>query len=95
MTTFYSYGEVGNRRQGEIIRGLGTPQHIVPPDVTELAKAVVRELRESERPSYPVKNEGHEIGASIDQAVGAHLGAHGLSLYINQFIINKLTHVYE
>ena len=55
LTTFTSYGEVGNRRQGEIIRGLGTPQHTVPPDVTELAKAVVREMRESE---HPVKNEG-------------------------------------
>lgn len=57
LTTFYSYGEVGNRRQGEIIRGLGTPQHTTPTDVTELAKAVARELRESERPSYPAKNE--------------------------------------
>ncbi|MGC1951186.1 MAG: site-specific integrase [Gammaproteobacteria bacterium] len=57
LTTFNSYGEVGNRRQGEIIRGLGTPQHTVPPNVTELAKALVRELRESERPIYQVKNE--------------------------------------
>lgn len=47
LTTFYSYGEVGNRRQGEIIRGLATPQHTVPPDVAELAKALVRELRDS------------------------------------------------
>ena len=57
LTTFYSYGEVGNRRQGEIIRGLGTPQHTMPTDVTELIKAVVRELRESERANCPVNNE--------------------------------------
>lgn len=45
LTTFYSYGEVGNRRQGEIIRDLGIPQHTAPPDVTELVKTVLRELR--------------------------------------------------
>jgi integrase/recombinase XerC len=47
LTTFYSYGEVGNRRQGEIIKSLGTPQPTTPTHVTELAKAVARELRES------------------------------------------------
>lgn len=49
LTTFYSYGEVGNRRQGEIIRGLAKPQQTERPDVAELAKAVARELRGSER----------------------------------------------
>jgi len=57
LTTFYSYGEVGNRRQGEIIRGLGTLRNAASPDVTELAKAVVREMRESKRANCPVNNE--------------------------------------
>lgn len=58
LTTFLSYGEVAVRRQGEIIRGLATPQHAMQSDFSEIAKAVVREMRESERPSYLVKNEG-------------------------------------
>lgn len=56
MKLFSGAGAVGNLRQGGIIRGLGTPQHTAPPDVAELIKTVVRELRESERASYPVKN---------------------------------------
>ena len=57
LTTFLSYGEVAGRRQGEIIRGLATPRHSMQSDFSEIAKAVVRELRESERPIYPVNNE--------------------------------------
>jgi len=49
LTTFYSYGEVGNRRQGEIIRDLAKPQQTQRPDIAEFAKAVVRELHSSER----------------------------------------------
>ncbi len=48
LTTFLSYGEVENYRQGEIIRGLATPQQAMQPDVSELAKALVREMRWSE-----------------------------------------------
>ncbi len=48
MTTFYSYGEVGNRRQGEIIRNLANPQYTVKPEVTELAKAIAQEMRQSD-----------------------------------------------
>ena len=48
LTTFTSYGEVGNRRQGDIIRGLAAPQPTVAPDWTEFAKAVAREMRQSE-----------------------------------------------
>lgn len=48
LTTFYSYGEVGNRRQGEIIKDLATPQRTMPQDVTEFARAVAYELRQSE-----------------------------------------------
>lgn len=45
LTTFYSYGAVGSRRQGEIIRHLGDPQQSDPPDTAEIARAVARELR--------------------------------------------------
>ncbi len=44
LTTFYSYGAVGNRRQGEIIRELAKPQQTERSDAAEIAKAVVREL---------------------------------------------------
>ncbi len=47
LTTFLSYGQVETPRQGEIIKGLATPQLAMQPDVSELAKALVRELRES------------------------------------------------
>lgn len=47
LTTFLSYGEVASRRQGEIMRSVATPQFATPPGVSELAKAVVREMRES------------------------------------------------
>ncbi len=46
LTTFRSYGEVGQRRQGEIINSLGAPQNIPSPDVTALAKALAREMRQ-------------------------------------------------
>jgi len=46
MTTFLSYGQVDGRRQGEIIRELAAPQ-AAPTGVGELAKALMRELRES------------------------------------------------
>ena len=49
LTTFRSYGAVGTRRQGEIIRDLAKPQIKERPDVAEFAKAVARELRSSER----------------------------------------------
>jgi integrase len=45
LTTFYSYGAVGNRRQGEIIQGLAQPRRSERPDVVDFAKAVARELR--------------------------------------------------
>lgn len=49
LTTFLSYGEVASYRQGEIIQGLATPRRTMQLDSSEIAKAVVRELRESER----------------------------------------------
>lgn len=46
LTTFLSYGQVQSPRQGEIIRGLATPQQPgLPPDVNELARALMREMR--------------------------------------------------
>ncbi len=47
LTTFLSYGEVACQRQGEIIRGLATPQIPVQSNFAEIAKAVVREMRDS------------------------------------------------
>ena len=47
LTTFLSYGQVETSRQGEIIRELATPQLALPTDVSEFAKAVVREMRDS------------------------------------------------
>ena len=43
LTTFYSYGEVGSRRQGEIIQDLAEPRQ-AERLVTEIAKAVAHEL---------------------------------------------------
>ena len=46
MTTFLNYGEVAYQRQGEIIRGLATPQEAKPAmDYKELAKAFAQEVR--------------------------------------------------
>jgi len=51
LTTFYSYGEVGNPSQGEIIRNLAKPQPTMTSDVSELAKALVHEMHQSEQTS--------------------------------------------
>jgi len=47
LTTFYSYGVVGSRRQGEIIRSLAEPGRSERSDIDEIARAVARELRSS------------------------------------------------
>ena len=44
LTTFRSYGAVGTRRQGEIIRELANPKPSERADATEIAKAVMREM---------------------------------------------------
>ena len=49
MTTLLSYGQVETHRQGEIIRGLARPQKRELPNAEEIAKAVARELRGTER----------------------------------------------
>ena len=45
LTTFLSYGEVACQRQGEIIRGLATPQQVIQSDVNEIAEAVFKKFR--------------------------------------------------
>jgi integrase len=47
LSTLY-YGQLESSRQGEIIRSLAKPRKKQQTDVAEFAKAVVRELRESE-----------------------------------------------
>ncbi len=47
LTTFYSYGEVGYQRQGEIIKGLGSPLQTITSDVDKLAKAIAHKLCQS------------------------------------------------
>jgi integrase len=48
LTTLLSYGYVEPSRQGEIIRGLGGQSTAPTTDAAEIARAVVRELREAE-----------------------------------------------
>jgi integrase len=47
LTTFFSYGEVGYQRQGEIILGLSAPQQAVQSEAKEIADALFRRLHES------------------------------------------------
>lgn len=47
LTTFLSYGQVASRRQGEIIRDQTRLQLAPQPDISELAKALLREMRDS------------------------------------------------
>ena len=49
LTTFNSYGEVASQRQGEIMRGLATPQQTTQTDADEIAEAVVKKLRDGVR----------------------------------------------
>jgi integrase/recombinase XerD len=48
MTTFYSYGEVQESRQGEIIQQLKKPRSSANQNVTELAKAIAYEMANQE-----------------------------------------------
>lgn len=45
MTTLTSYGEVAVSRQGELIRGLRSPQAGAPAGVLDLAKALAQEMK--------------------------------------------------
>jgi integrase/recombinase XerD len=49
LTTFRSYGAVGNRRQGEIIRGLAQAQTVEPQIAEETVMAVLRKLASAGR----------------------------------------------
>lgn len=46
LTTFYSYGSVAERRQGEIIKDLAQPKMAAAGHADELAQALVRAIRE-------------------------------------------------
>ena len=46
LTTFYSYGSVAQRRQGEIIKNLVMPQSAPAGHADELARALVRAMRQ-------------------------------------------------
>jgi integrase len=47
LTTFLNYGPVACDRQGEILRGLTTPQQAAQPGVNEIAEAVLSRLRDA------------------------------------------------
>jgi integrase len=47
LTTFLSYGEVACQRQGEILRGLATPQQAGQSDVSDVLEALAKQLRTS------------------------------------------------
>ena len=47
LTTFYSYGTVAPRRQGEIIQALANPTGRATSSADEVAAAVVRAMRQS------------------------------------------------
>lgn len=47
LTAFFSYGEVACQRQGEIIRGLASPQQAVQSGADEFAEAVFKKFRDS------------------------------------------------
>lgn len=49
LTTFYSYGAVSPRRQGDIIRDLAKAQLAEVPDVDVIARAVAKELSQHRR----------------------------------------------
>jgi len=51
LTTFMSYGAVATERQGEIIRGLGTPQPHTPSAADDIVEALFRKLREEPVPT--------------------------------------------
>jgi integrase len=48
LTTFLCYGKVACQRQGEIIRGLATPQQAIQLDANGIVDALFKRLRESE-----------------------------------------------
>ena len=49
LTTFYSYGEVANQRQGEIMESLGNPTQFAPHDLDLLATAIAQKIHPSKK----------------------------------------------
>jgi hypothetical protein len=48
LTTLHSYGEVGNQRQGEIIKALAKPQPTLEVDLKKLVREAVLEAQQSD-----------------------------------------------
>jgi integrase/recombinase XerD len=53
LTTFYSYGSVGSKRQGDIIRDLANAQRTESPSAEAIADAVARKLRVQSESAKP------------------------------------------
>jgi len=47
MTTFLSYGQVAERRQGEILKQLAIPPHNPEADIQQLARAMMQRFRDA------------------------------------------------
>lgn len=47
LTTFFNHGSVTCDRQGEILRGLATPQQAVQPGTDEIAQAFLAKMRDA------------------------------------------------
>jgi len=50
LTTFNSYGQVGSRRQGELIRNLGRLRPREQPNADDIVEGVLRKLGHSTGP---------------------------------------------
>lgn len=46
MTTFLSYGQVAQHRQGEILKQLAVPQQVMETDVYEFMKAMMEKSQQ-------------------------------------------------
>jgi integrase len=69
LTTFINYGQVESSRQGKIIRELADPQPLTSPDVDGLAKALVREMRETASKLPEKSNEGSRLSGESELIV--------------------------
>lgn len=47
MTTFLSYGQVAQHRQGEILKQLAIPQHNPDADIQQLARVMMQQFRDA------------------------------------------------
>jgi len=47
MTTFLSYGQVAQQRQGEILKKLAIPQQNAETDIHQIARAMMQQFRDA------------------------------------------------